>query len=610
MNSSTKQQEEDGREGAESGSKSSLQRALEATAKKNDDDDDDDGTNDAADQASKPAVLPPSKPNHPPTIRLTLEDAKDHPCIIAIVGSVDFHNEDSPALCDAIGRELASSSSSRLVLHNSICLWTGANADIPKRLARAYYDQCCQGVQQQQQPQQEPAHVYHLAPAGYECDWDFGKIIQAGGDMSERRRLLATCATVVLSVEGGPGTADEMTQALRCGASVVPLVRSGGASAGMFGAPRDIPRPPNVPADDWDLLSDKQAPIQTCAEAVARILHQICRKQQVNKLTTSRRPTLPDGYDYVEPSLAQCAHLVFQGGASEANQLGDIFLGPKRAAEPHSRGELIRAGVKGIVNCTNRVRCHFRSDGIKYCVVSVNDEVGADILSFLEGATTFVHAILCDKQNVVVHCEMGVSRSATVVMAYLIRFHQRTREDAYIHVKKRRPRINPNQGFWHQLQKFEEQWYRRDRVVEGSTAVSYHSDVGEPDDNKEMDLKWCFTSCILFSTLNDLPHLLKDTDCFHFLTKQAIHLPEMKRFASVWLDFLWGRGLIVSDLEWLSHCCETVDNNVSSRTETHHLPSMKEVVISVLQDEDSDFVSSWSGEIYTSQIQKVVGILA
>lgn len=588
-------------DGAESCSKSSLQRAMEAAAKKNDNTTGG-TTNDAVANSSalsetKPAVLQSLAPTS--TSPLTLEDAKKHAVIIAIVGSADFYNQDSPALCDAIGRELASSSAD---LRNRICLWTGANADVPKRLARAYHDQCCQGVLKQK------PHVYHLAPAGYECDWDFGGKVQAGWDMSERRRLLATLATVVLSVEGGPGTADEMTQALQSGVPLVPLVRSGGASASMFGAPTNIPRPPNVPAEDWDLLSNQQAPIKKCAKAVIGILHQIC-KNQLDKSTpnSSARPTLPDGYDYVEPSLAQCAHLVFQGGQSEKYQMGNIFLGPKYAAKPHSHEELIRAGVKGIVNCTNRVPCHFSSDGIKYCVVSVNDEAGADILSFLEGATTFMHAILSDKQSVLVHCEMGVSRSASVVVAYLIRFQQLTRDEAYVHVKKRRPAINPNPGFWKQLQKFEERWYRGDGAVEDSTAVSYQSDVGKPEDNKEMDFEWCFASCILFSTLKDLPHLLKDTDSFHILTTHAISLPQMKHYASVWLDYVWGRGLIVSDLEWLSHCCEMVDVNVSSQT--HQLPSMKEVVISVLQDEDSDFGSSWSGEIYTSQIQKVVGIL-
>ena len=34
----------------------------------------------------------------------------------------------------------------------------------------------------------------------------------------------------------------------------------------------------------------------------------------------------------------------------------------------------------------------------------------------------------------------------------------------------------------------------------------------------------------------------------------------MKTYASTWLDFVWGRGLIISDLQWLAYCCSVVDD--------------------------------------------------
>jgi protein-tyrosine phosphatase len=45
---------------------------------------------------------------------------------------------------------------------------------------------------------------------------------------------------------------------------------------------------------------------------------------------------------------------------------------------------------------------------------------------------------------------MGVSRSATVCIAYLMQYHNRTHQ-AYIHLKQRRPSIDPNEGFWYNL---------------------------------------------------------------------------------------------------------------------------------------------------------------
>jgi predicted protein tyrosine phosphatase len=54
-----------------------------------------------------------------------------------------------------------------------------------------------------------------------------------------------------------------------------------------------------------------------------------------------------------------------------------------------------------------------------------------------------------------VHCFAGVSRSATIVIAYLMVEYGMTLNDALIHVRKQRYFINPNDGFRRQLQTFQ-----------------------------------------------------------------------------------------------------------------------------------------------------------
>ena len=49
--------------------------------------------------------------------------------------------------------------------------------------------------------------------------------------------------------------------------------------------------------------------------------------------------------------------------------------------------------------------------------------------------------------NVLVHCEKGISRSATVVVAYLMHSHTWSLARAMRYVKSRRGIIKPNQGF-------------------------------------------------------------------------------------------------------------------------------------------------------------------
>ena len=58
------------------------------------------------------------------------------------------------------------------------------------------------------------------------------------------------------------------------------------------------------------------------------------------------------------------------------------------------------------------------------------------------------------KTNVLVHCQAGVSRSATIVIAYMMRKYQYSMDVAVDRVKKRRPYIDPNKGFMKQLREF------------------------------------------------------------------------------------------------------------------------------------------------------------
>lgn len=62
---------------------------------------------------------------------------------------------------------------------------------------------------------------------------------------------------------------------------------------------------------------------------------------------------------------------------------------------------------------------------------------------------------LIDNKNVVVHCAAGMSRSPTLVIAYLMIENRWGYEEAINFVKKRRPIVEPNIGFVKQLKALE-----------------------------------------------------------------------------------------------------------------------------------------------------------
>ncbi|KAJ3180849.1 hypothetical protein HDU85_003934 [Gaertneriomyces sp. JEL0708] len=58
---------------------------------------------------------------------------------------------------------------------------------------------------------------------------------------------------------------------------------------------------------------------------------------------------------------------------------------------------------------------------LKWKGIEVEDSVAADMLGFLDEAVAFIHGALQEPNaRVLVHCVAGVSRSPTVVLAYLM----------------------------------------------------------------------------------------------------------------------------------------------------------------------------------------------
>ncbi len=85
-------------------------------------------------------------------------------------------------------------------------------------------------------------------------------------------------------------------------------------------------------------------------------------------------------------------------------------------------------------------------------------------MDHLEAATGFIHTQIAAGKKVLVHCKAGVSRSPTVVLAYLTKYGNMNLREAYFLLKERRNVIAPNQGFWKQLVEFE-------KIAKGENSV-------------------------------------------------------------------------------------------------------------------------------------------
>ncbi len=78
----------------------------------------------------------------------------------------------------------------------------------------------------------------------------------------------------------------------------------------------------------------------------------------------------------------------------------------------------------------------------------------ANLKQHFQTCIKFIKDAIAEGGTVLVHCYAGVSRSTTIVIAYLMQEHGMAYLDAMQHVRKCRWFINPNDGFKRQLQQF------------------------------------------------------------------------------------------------------------------------------------------------------------
>lgn len=94
-------------------------------------------------------------------------------------------------------------------------------------------------------------------------------------------------------------------------------------------------------------------------------------------------------------------------------------------------------------------------DLFTYKSIEILDTIDFNILNVLDQAFEFIDTAVNSGNKVLVHCFAGKSRSATVVIAYLMKKHSMRLEAALEYLKAKRPVVMPNQGFLFQLALYE-----------------------------------------------------------------------------------------------------------------------------------------------------------
>lgn len=109
-------------------------------------------------------------------------------------------------------------------------------------------------------------------------------------------------------------------------------------------------------------------------------------------------------------------------------------------------------GVKNVVNATRELSCYFEDQDMDYLKISVLDDGASSIRPYFDEFLAFIDKHRGEK--VLVHCYMGSSRSATLVLLYLVKYQGMTVDDGLQYLKDKRPFVNINERFLQEVRDY------------------------------------------------------------------------------------------------------------------------------------------------------------
>nr|XP_046910695.1 dual specificity protein phosphatase 4-like isoform X2 [Dermatophagoides farinae] len=93
---------------------------------------------------------------------------------------------------------------------------------------------------------------------------------------------------------------------------------------------------------------------------------------------------------------------------------------------------------------------YYQDYKIKFKGLELDDICTENIARYFDESIEFIDDAMKNGGKILIHCLAGISRSATITIAYLMKQHSMTIEDAIKIVKQNR-RVYPNEGFLKQL---------------------------------------------------------------------------------------------------------------------------------------------------------------
>ncbi|XP_073038900.1 mRNA export factor GLE1-like isoform X4 [Primulina eburnea] len=173
--------------------------------------------------------------------------------------------------------------------------------------------------------------------------------------------------------------------------------------------------------------------------------------------------------------------------------LDHIYLGSDAVAK--NREILRQNGITHVLNCVGFVCPEYFKNELVYKTLWLHDCPSEDITSILYDVFGYFEDVREQGKRVLVHCCQGVSRSNSLVIAYLMWKVGMSFDDAFQHVKAARGVTNPNVGFARQLLQCQKQVHALHasptsvlRMYPMAPHSPYDHGLGFPDSDTEEEV--------------------------------------------------------------------------------------------------------------------------
>lgn len=132
--------------------------------------------------------------------------------------------------------------------------------------------------------------------------------------------------------------------------------------------------------------------------------------------------------------------------------INNLYIGSYNDAKCEEN--MISKNIKYILNVSNECEKPNYQNNFIYKQIFIDDHGDAPLNLFLEEANIFIRDALKLNKGILVHCKMGISRSATIIISYIMNYGYNpyipckiSYKEAFQFIKKKRNLVAPNFGF-------------------------------------------------------------------------------------------------------------------------------------------------------------------